>query len=210
MHRYSEEERDFIRCYARGHGVKEITAEFNVRFDSGVKESQIKSYLDNNKISTGRNMRFRNGMIPHNKGKKMAPETYSKCAPTMFQKGKDNGRAMPVGTVRARGGRNRKAYLYEKVADPNVWKLKHVLEWERHNGPVPEGNVLIFADGDTGNTDIENLIMITKAQLGIMNHLKIRGCDRETMELSANVALLKCRMGERKKTIRRKEGAASE
>jgi hypothetical protein len=41
--------------------------------------------------------------------------------------------------------------------------------WEKHNGPIPKGMVIRFKDGDSMNTDINNLMLITKAQNLMMN-----------------------------------------
>lgn len=38
-------------------------------------------------LEVGKNSRFPKGHTPANKGKKMEPETYQKCKPTMFKKG---------------------------------------------------------------------------------------------------------------------------
>lgn len=52
------------------------------------------------------------------------------------------------------------------------WRLKHKWVWERENGrEVPEGWVVVFADGDRGNFDPRNLAAVPKGVLTRMNKL---------------------------------------
>ena len=78
-----------------------------------------------------------------------------------------------------------------------------MLEWEKCNGPVPKGKMIIFADGDPLNTDISNLMMIDMSQNAVMNHKGIRGSDRESMEAAVNVASIKIKISERKRGLKK-------
>lgn len=40
------------------------------------------------------------------------------------------------------------------------WRGKHLLIWESLHGPIPEGHVVIFRDGDNRNFDPSNLILL--------------------------------------------------
>lgn len=66
-------------------------------------------------------------------------------------------------------------YIWVKVDDqPKVpksvnWKQKHVLLWEEENGPVPENHVVLFLDNDRTNITIENLALVSRAQLAVLN-----------------------------------------
>lgn len=69
----------------------------------------------------------------------------------------------PVGSERDTG----KGYVLVKVAEhPKVpqskdnWRMKHVLVWERENGPLPDGMDVWFADGDSSNLDPANLVAV--------------------------------------------------
>lgn len=44
--------------------------------------------------------------------------------------------------------------------------------WELHNGPIPEGMVIIFKDRDAFNCSIENLALVTRRQKGINSQWK--------------------------------------
>ena len=40
------------------------------------------------------------------------------------------------------------------------WQSKHSLLWEQHHGrKVPKGHIVMFADGDRRNFDINNLML---------------------------------------------------
>ena len=95
--------------------------------------------------------------------------------------------------------------MWEKVAEPNVWRMKHVLEWEQHNGPVPEGMIVIFADRNTLNTDISNLLLVNRAQHAVMNRWNLKGSNKELAETAANVASLKIQISKMKKSKKKKE-----
>lgn len=191
-----------MREFAYGHSYEEITEAFKNKFPPGVEKRKIVACLKNHKIKTGRTGYFQKGMIPANKG--THPKSVGRMAETQFKKGNIPKNHKKVGTVSIRtNSKKGQRYVYEKVAEPNKWRLKHIIEWEKHNGPVPKGNNIIFADGDSTNTDVSNLMMVTKGQHGVMNRNGIRGNDRESMETAVNIATLIQGIGEAKK---RKKG----
>lgn len=200
IHKYSHEEKEFIRSYAHGHSYEEIAKAVNEKFNLDLSKKQIRWYLKNNGISTGITGRFEKGHIPDNKGKSMSAETYKKCSATMFQKGSMPKNHKPVGTISVRNNyKIGQKCVYEKVAEPNVWRMKHILEWEQHYGEVPKGKMVIFADGNPLNTDIGNLVLITRQQNAVMNRWGVHGIDRESTETAANIATLKIKISEKKK-----------
>lgn len=104
--------------------------------------------------------RYQKGCIPANKGKKMDPDTYTKCAGTMFKKGNMPANHRDVGSERI----NKDGYIEVKVAEPNKWKAKHRVIWEEANGPVEKGYNVQFKDGNPKNITLENLYLISRAQ----------------------------------------------
>jgi hypothetical protein len=44
----------------------------------------------------------------------------------------------------------------------NRWQYVHVIEWEKHHGPVPDGYMVTFKNGDKGDPHIDNLELITR------------------------------------------------
>ncbi len=115
--------------------------------------------------------RFRKGSIPPNKGKRMSPELYAKCAPTMFKKGNTPGNHRPVGSERV----NVDGYIERKVAEPNKWECKHRIIWKQAHGDIPKGYNIQFKDGNPLNCTLENLYIISRAeQMQTQNSLMAR------------------------------------
>ena len=104
--------------------------------------------------------RFKKGSVPPNKGKKMSPEVYEKLEETMFKKGNSPVNHREVGSARI----NVDGYIEIKVAEPNVWRLKHRIIWEQHNGVIPAGYNVQFKNRNTQDCRIENLYIISKAE----------------------------------------------
>lgn len=44
-----------------------------------------------------------------------------------------------------------------------IWKRKHIVIWEEANGPIPEGYVIMFKDGDRSNLDLDNLVCVPRS-----------------------------------------------
>lgn len=104
--------------------------------------------------------RFTKGHIPQNKGKKVSLEVYEKMSHTMFKKGHISENKREVGAERV----NVYGYIEIKVAEPNVWRLKHRIVWEQHNGAIPTGYNVQFKNHNTQDCRIENLYLISKAE----------------------------------------------
>ena len=78
-----------------------------------------------------------------------------------------------------------------KVAEPNKWRFKHILEWEKHNGKVPDGCMISFKDGNHYNCSIENLMCITMTENAILNRQGLRSESAEQTETAVILAKLK-------------------
>ena len=112
----------------------------------------------------GNKTQYKKGNIPYNKGKKMSKETREKVKHTFFQKGHKPHNEKFDGYISTR--KHKKTGTIYKVIRVSLghFKYLHVYNWEKKNGPVPEGFIVIFKDGDTMNCDSENLKIITKAE----------------------------------------------
>ena len=115
---------------------------------------------------------IKKGNTPANKGRKqteyMTPEAIERTAKTRFKKGNTPHNHKPVGWQRI----TKDGYVEIKIAEPNVFKLKHRLIWENEIGPIPAGHNIQFKDGNRLNCELENLYIITRAeQLGVNNSI---------------------------------------
>lgn len=157
----TEEQYRFFRANAYGISTQELTDLVNKEFRLNLQPSQVKSYKTNHKIQSGMTGKFEKGHVPVNKGKKYP----GKRNKTSFKKGQAPSNKMNIGSERV----NSDGYIDIKIADPNTWKAKHRIIYEEAYGPVPEDHAVIFADGDRRNVDINNLVMISRKKLLVMN-----------------------------------------
>lgn len=122
--------------------------------------------------------RFQKGLIPPNKGKRMPGWAPGRMAETQFKPGAKSGKAAlnyrPVGTVLA----DPEGFLRVKVRDhgpgvrgwrSDVWPLVHHRTWEKHKGPIPPGHHVAFKDGNRANCAIENLELVSRAEMMARN-----------------------------------------
>lgn len=98
-----------------------------------------------------------------------------------FKKGQKSTTEKPLGSEYTSDG-----YVMVKVKmngpRDKRWKLKHVLIWEKYNGPVPKDNVVTFLDGNKRNFDINNLACIRKGVNSVLNKKKLRSENKEIFE----------------------------
>lgn len=123
-------------------------------------------------IRSGRAPRFTLGNIPHNKGKKqseyMSSEAIQKTKATRFKKGSIPYNTKPLGYERITVD----GYIEVKTAEPNVFRLKHRVVFEKHYGKIPPGHNVQFKDGNRQNLNPDNLYSISrKDQLKYQNSI---------------------------------------
>lgn len=185
---------NFIKANAEGKTNAEMQELVNDTFGTDYTLMQVKQVKHRNHISSGLDGRFQKGNPAHNKGKKgyYAPGSEK----GWFKKGHTPHDHHEIGTeVMTTDG-----YPAVKIAEPNVWKLKHILVWEEANGPVPEGYAVIFLDRDHTNTKLENLALVTRAELLELNRRELIKTDAELSETGVLIARVNCKISEIKRT----------
>lgn len=193
VHFWTDEEKEYLKKITPGHHYHEIAELINKEFDQEFTINQIKAAIGRYKLNTGFSGCFEKGDIPFNKGKKGI--YYEGSKKTWFKKGTMPSNYVPVGSERVNGD----DYVDIKIADPNKWKAKHILTWEEHNGPVPKGQVVIFGDRNKRNFDINNLILISRQQLLMLNRNKLIQTDTELTKSAVIVADVLIKISERKR-----------
>lgn len=186
--KYSAEFIEFLRMNNNGKPLREITALLNATFGTSFSDAQIRGLRHRLKLRSGISGRFEKNHVPANKGKKgfYAPG----CEKGWFKKGQVPHNHLPVGTeVLSTDG-----YVKVKVAEPRSWKFKHLMEWEKHNGPIPQGFLVSFKDGDHLNCDISNLMLLSRAENGMMNRTGLRSKNADITETGKSLATLMCRI----------------
>lgn len=125
--------------------------------------------------SVGMPGRFKPGLVPHNKGIKRPGWSAGRMRETQFKKGQRSGFAeknwKPIGTVLA----DPKGFMRVKIAEridgkpvgwsKEIWPLLHHRTWEQHKGPIPTGHKVVFRNGNRSDCAIQNLELLTDAEL---------------------------------------------
>lgn len=188
------------RAFRNSHEAKLRGLEGQRDLDIAATVAQINGYYSNHHLNCGITGRFEKGHVPANKGKH--PPTVGRMAETQFMKGNLPHNTKPIGYERI----SKDGYVEVKVkmrpSSPycnDNFIPKHRLLWEAENGPVPKGHKLIFADGDKTNISLDNLLLITDAQMARLNKSGFVKVDKDLTVAS----LLVCDVIS--KTARRKE-----
>ena len=151
---YTAEQLDFIKNNCKTPR-KALTDLFNKTFGTNQSTTAIRGVCKRNGWLMDREYwHFNKGCVPFNKGIK------GRTGPnrTSFKKGNSPHNYRPVGSERI----TKDGYVQVKAQNPNIWKLKHVLNWESVYGEVPKNHCIVFIDGNKQNCNIENLQLITR------------------------------------------------
>ena len=182
---FSEDQLTWLRARSSTVPVKALTPLFNAAFDTDKTANQIYGCLRKNRmafVSSG----FKKGHVPANKGKKGRPPS-GKQRNTIFKKGHVPANQNPIGheyVSRCNGYTYIKTdQVNPKTGKPGLYREKHVLTWEQHNGPVPKGHCVLLKDGNKQNcSDINNLMLVTRGQLAQLNKTKLINAPAELKE----------------------------
>ena len=181
MHRYSEEQKEFIITNNYGKYSKELAEMFNQHFNTNITAKEIAYFRRSHKLKSGLTGQFKKGNVAHNKDKKqieyMSQEAIERTKKTRFKKGNKPKNYRPVGSERI----TKDGYIEVKVADPNKWETKNKIIYKQYFGDIPKGHKVIYADGNKLNNDINNLILVSDNEELIMNRHKLR---TENIELT--------------------------
>jgi hypothetical protein len=189
----------FLKGIVGGRSYAGITGMFNKEFGFALSVEAMGTLLKKHNLKNGRDCRIRPGAIPPNKGRKGYFPPGSEKG--WFKPGRMPINTMPLGSERI----SPDGYVeikYSEASGPpkNRWKGKHVLIWEKANGPVPKGYVVIFADGDRRNFKLGNLVLVSRKELAVLNHKNMLASKNEDItKVSVNIARLKVLVSDRKK-----------
>lgn len=138
----------------------------------------------------GSSTRFLKGQSAWNKGMK-GLNTGGEAG--WFKSGNRSGKALekyqPIGTIRT----SKDGYLQMKIHDgmplQSRWRGLHLVNWEAIHGPVnTKTHALCFKDGNRQNCSVDNLELITRADLALRNMIsRIPPEIRKVMQLRGAV-----------------------
>ncbi len=119
--------------------------------------------------------RLKKGHTPFNKGMKrteyMSDGAIAKVRATQFKKAHSPHNTNPHGNGAISTRRDTKTgreYKYVRV-EKGKWELYHRVIWEEAHGSIPDDCIVVFKDGDTNNTVLSNLELITRAENAYRN-----------------------------------------
>lgn len=195
MHWWSEEEKEYLRQHYPIHSQRQLLELFNEHFNVAIGMSQLIGALKRYDIKSGRTGHFEKNQTAWNKGMKGINFGGENGKKTQFKKGNTPHNYKPVGTEIV----NDEDYLVVKIGDPNIWRFKHLLIWEEENGPIPDGHAVIFGDGNRRNFDLDNLLLVSRKQLLMLNRHNLIRDNVELTKTGIIVADIYSKMAERKK-----------
>ena len=168
-HIYTEEHKQFLEEMYKNYDVNKLTNMFNKKFNLKKTKTAISASLKRYNFKTDRTGRFNLKTIPWNKG------TIGVCKlnKTSFKKGNPSHNHRNIGSERI----SVDGYTEVKVEEPKKWRKKHQVIYEKHKGLIPKGYVVIFLDQDRTNFDIDNLELISKSELLILNRKRLIKSD---------------------------------
>lgn len=218
---YTEEMLQFLQENVVGTPLQALADQFNARFGTHLSKDSIAACVHRRGLGNG--MFHKPSVFPEeirqfmaanckgNRAREMVVLLNEKFGTNYTEKqissyyrkhGLKSGvasRYVPIGTLIFRKGE----WYYEKVADgPNSnenWKSKHIMVWEEANGPVPEGHMVIFLDGDRRHYQLENLALCPY-DVGLeMNHKNLRFDNAQLTETGMLIAKVNLQTRRRQK-----------
>lgn len=207
--RYPQGMYEFIRDNSWGVSSKEMAEMANAKFGTKWTATGMKQFRQRHGIKSGVTGWYQKGHPPGTKGKtieeicKHDPEKLARVRSTQFKKGDRPLNEMSIGTIVT----NSQGYLIRKKqmegGQWDRWEFLHRAVWEEHNGPVPEGMIVMFKDGNKQNCDLGNLLLVSRGELATMAKKGLRFEDPDLTEAAAGMVRL---MISANKKRRRKEG----
>lgn len=190
---YTEEIQKFIVDNHKGVGHFEMAEMVNTKFGTTYNKGQIKNFYARHKLNSGLTGRFEKGNIPQNKGTHQP--TKGRMAETQFKKGGLPPNTKPIGYERITKDGYIEVKTKMKPSNPKCndnFKGKHILVWEQANGKIPTGYKVIFKDGNKLNVSLDNLALVSNAELLELSRSKLRSNNADITQTGILIARVKC------------------
>jgi hypothetical protein len=162
--KYLEKHEIFLRKHEKTPR-KQLTELFNAKFKTEVSIKGLSQKCRKIGLICPNNGCFKKGSIPKNKGTK----GLMKGNKTSFIPGNRPMQTKKVGTVSTIKDKNGYLYMHIKIAEPNKWQMLHAYIWEHKHGKIPKSHCVIFKDKNTLNTRLDNLMLVSRAELVRLN-----------------------------------------
>lgn len=184
-HKYTAEQDAFLRDNSNKMSRKELTNQFNARFNSNVKEQTIEQRCFQKGWQAKTDGKFKIGDVPWCKTKGGRSEYIKTLAggnSASFKKGNVPHNVIDIGTVKMWGHEL-------KIKTDNGWQNRLRYIWEQTYGSIPKGYVVISVDGDKNTNDVDKLRLISNKTLTIL--MSNRWHDKGTAIVDTGIAWCK-------------------
>lgn len=185
---------DWIRERAAERIVprEEMVRMVNEEFGRAYTYNQLVALYKNEGIRSENDTRYKPGNKPVCRNRVWE---HPNSIATRFKKGNQPHNTEPVGTLK----KTTDGYWKKKLADrPQTWGMMHLMNWEEAHGPIPDGMMIIFADGNKDNYDLSNLRMVDKGTNGVLNKMSLRSEDGTLTDTGIALAQILQAMNKRK------------
>lgn len=172
---------EYVKEICKDKSYIEITELLNKKFNLNKTVKQIKSLMNNRKITTGTGGRFKKGMTSWNAGKKLPYKPKNNPGKPLFSE-----RVNGDGTVLIKTSEKK-------------WEIKSRYIYTKEIGPIPKGSRVVFLDNNKLNVVPENLVAISEREYIYMCVRKMFTEDREITLANLNITKLKLKIYDRSK-----------
>lgn len=188
MFKFNEEHKKFIIENIK-NTESDLTKLFNDKFNVNITLKQLSRFKSRNHLKSGLvGGQFVKGHKPFNKGLKqsdyMSEDAIKRIKKTMFKKGNIPANHRQIGSERI----TKDGYIEVKIAEPNKWKLKHRVIYEQNFGEIPKSHIVTFADGNTRNLELDNLVLISRSENLLANNYSLYKQDKELTKTGLLIA----------------------
>lgn len=238
MHKYTDEQLEYLRDGYKLLPLSELTEAFNARFGLEQSDSALRNAISKRGFGIGGRCIHPVGYYPErytaeqidflnrNYQVMLIPELTEKFNKKFNQNRTPGGIRSALAVRKIKSGRKRgvspflakmvgservcpsSGFVWIKLDEPDPNMLgstrqrhKHIVVWEKANGPIPNGFLLRFLDGNKQNCTVDNLELFTRTEslfMSLMNHDSAPPELRETIRLTAR---LKAKVAERKREL---------
>lgn len=163
MLRYTDKMAKFLEAGYKQKSLSELTKAFNKKFGTDKKKATLRSFMSRRGFFYGRSSLFTKGRKPWNSGTKGLG--YTSANKTSFKKGHVPSTRKHIGAERVQRGGYIEVKVKQKCKNTGratCYRFKHIVEYEKAHGKVPEGYVLRFKDSDKSNCTLDNLQLVTR------------------------------------------------
>jgi len=168
--RINDQMHEFIINNYQGRFTRDLTELVNHKFGTDINEKYMKSYKSRFKLWSGVRTQWGNGQT--NVYKPQKGFIHPNAVATQFKKGGKPRNTLPIGTEIKRDD----GLIWVKLNDlpgrhdlAGRWKQRARIVWEEVYGQLIKNQIVLHLDGDSTNDNIENLAVVTRSQLAVIN-----------------------------------------